>query len=125
MKKIVLSPVAVCLLCPILAVAQDPSGQSKQDAKVKQVSAQNAPSKSTTGAKPAPVTHVAANRNAAPNLAKQPTLYVVAYAHLDTQWRWEYPQVISEYLTKTMRNNFSLFEKYPHYISLREQTAIA
>jgi alpha-mannosidase len=116
MKKIVLSPVAVCLLCPILAVAQDPSGQSKQDAKVKQVSAQNAPSKSTTGAKPAPVTHVAANRNAAPNLAKQPTLYVVAYAHLDTQWRWEYPQVISEYLTKTMRNNFSLFEKYPHYI---------
>jgi alpha-mannosidase len=24
--------------------------------------------------------------------------------------------VISEYLTKTMRNNFALFEKYPHYI---------
>ena len=116
MKKIVLTPVAVCLLWPILAVAQDPSGQSKQDATVKQVSAQNAPSKSTAGAKPAPVTHVAANLHAAPNLAKQPTLYVVAYAHLDTQWRWEYPQVISEYLTKTMRNNFSLFEKYPHYI---------
>src|SRR5258706_2490644 len=53
---------------------------------------------------------------AAPNLAKEPTLYVVGYAHLDTEWRWEYPQVISEYLTKTMRNNFALFEKYPHYI---------
>jgi alpha-mannosidase len=36
--------------------------------------------------------------------------------HLDTEWRWEYPQVIQEYLTKTMRNNFALFEKYPHYI---------
>src|SRR5262249_30591832 len=52
----------------------------------------------------------------APDLSKQPTLYVVAYAHLDTEWRWEYPQVIREYLPKTMRNNFELFEKYPHYI---------
>ena len=51
-----------------------------------------------------------------PNLAKEPTLYVVGYAHLDTEWRWEYPQVIQEYLPKTMRNNFALFEKYPHYI---------
>ncbi len=55
-------------------------------------------------------------KTAGPNLAKEPTLYVVGYAHLDTEWRWEYPQVISEYLTKTMRNNFALFEKYPHYI---------
>ncbi len=51
-----------------------------------------------------------------PDLTKQPTLYVVSYAHLDTQWRWEYPQVIREYLTKTMRDNFALFEKYPHYV---------
>ena len=56
------------------------------------------------------------NASPRPNLAKEPTLYVVGYAHLDTEWRWEYPQVISEYLTKTMRNNFALFEKYPHYI---------
>ncbi|HMJ25529.1 MAG TPA: glycoside hydrolase family 38 C-terminal domain-containing protein [Pyrinomonadaceae bacterium] len=40
----------------------------------------------------------------------------MGYAHLDTEWRWEYPQVIQEYLTKTMRNNFALFEKYPHYV---------
>ena len=46
----------------------------------------------------------------------KPTLYVVGYAHLDTEWRWEYPQVISEFLPKTMRANFDLFEKYPHYI---------
>ena len=53
---------------------------------------------------------------AAPDLSKDPTLYVVGYAHLDTQWRWEYPQVINEYLPKTMRDNFALFEKYPNYI---------
>src|SRR6266496_1710074 len=35
-----------------------------------------------------------------PNLATEPTLYIVGYAHLDTEWRWEYPQVIQEYLTK-------------------------
>src|SRR6187549_3110304 len=52
----------------------------------------------------------------APDLSKQPTLYVVAYAHLDTQWRWQYPQVINEYLPKTMHDNFALFEKYPHYV---------
>lgn len=51
-----------------------------------------------------------------PNLTKQPTLYVVGYAHLDTEWRWEYPQVIDEYLKNTMEENFALFQKYPHYI---------
>lgn len=51
-----------------------------------------------------------------PDLKKQPTLYVVGYAHLDTEWRWEYPQVISEYLRNTMLDNFKLFDKYPHYI---------
>jgi alpha-mannosidase len=51
-----------------------------------------------------------------PDLTKQPTLYVVGYAHLDTQWRWEYPTTIGEYILNTMRANFALFEKYPHYI---------
>ena len=51
-----------------------------------------------------------------PDLSKQPTLYVVGYAHLDTEWRWEYPQVISEYIRKTMEDNFSLLDKYPHYV---------
>src|SRR5580692_8022888 len=51
-----------------------------------------------------------------PDLSKQPTLYVVGYAHLDTEWRWEYPQVIDEYLRRTMEDNFKLFEQYPHYI---------
>ena len=51
-----------------------------------------------------------------PDLSKDPILYAVGYAHLDTEWRWEYPQVIDEYLKKTMTANFSLIEKYPHYI---------
>jgi alpha-mannosidase len=54
--------------------------------------------------------------NEKPDLSKQPTLYVVGYAHLDTEWRWEYPQVISEYIRKTMEDNFTLIDKYPHYI---------
>ena len=54
--------------------------------------------------------------NEKPDLSKQPTLYVVGYAHLDTEWRWEYPQVIDEYIRKTMEENFKLFDKYPHYI---------
>ena len=41
---------------------------------------------------------------------------MVGYAHLDTEWRWEYPQVIDEYIRKTMEDNFKLFEKYPHYV---------
>src|SRR6266496_3550067 len=53
---------------------------------------------------------------ASPDLTKQPTLYVVGYAHLDTQWNWEYPQTISEYILNTMRRNFDLIEKYPHYV---------
>src|SRR5688572_32408289 len=46
-----------------------------------------------------------------PNLATEPTLYVVGYAHLDTEWRWEYPQTINEYLPKTMRNNFAFLDR--------------
>jgi alpha-mannosidase len=53
---------------------------------------------------------------ARPDLSREPTLYVVGYAHLDTQWRWDYVTTIREYLTETMRLNFDLFEKYPHYV---------
>lgn len=52
----------------------------------------------------------------APDLTKTPTLFVVGYAHLDTEWRWDYPQVINEYLKETLDRNFSLIQKYPHYI---------
>src|SRR5260370_9423585 len=83
--------------------------------------AQNAKPAGASKASDAPKPEAAAaakpsSKVAAPDLARQPTLYVVGYAHVDTEWRWEYPQVIQEYLSKTMRSNFALFEKYPHYI---------
>ncbi|HKC23866.1 MAG TPA: glycoside hydrolase family 38 C-terminal domain-containing protein, partial [Thermoanaerobaculia bacterium] len=51
-----------------------------------------------------------------PDLTKQPTLFVVGYAHLDTQWRWTYPQTIREYLANTLHDNFALLEKHPEYV---------
>jgi len=50
------------------------------------------------------------------DVSKGDTLYVVPYAHLDTQWRWAYPQSIREYIKNTLTRNFSLIEKYPHYV---------
>lgn len=50
------------------------------------------------------------------DLANTPTLYVVGYAHLDTEWRWAYPQTIRDYVKDTMHKNFPLFEKYPNYV---------
>ena len=64
----------------------------------------------------APLSSLQAQTMQAPDITKQPTLYVVPYAHLDTQWRWEFPQVISEYLLKTLRVNFDYIDKYPHYV---------
>lgn len=50
------------------------------------------------------------------DLRKDKTLYVVPYAHLDTQWRWSYPQVIREFLANTLHDNFKLLDKYPNYV---------
>ncbi|HVU34921.1 MAG TPA: glycoside hydrolase family 38 C-terminal domain-containing protein [Opitutaceae bacterium] len=50
------------------------------------------------------------------DLAHDRNLYVVGYAHLDTQWRWTYPQVTGEFLANTLHDNFALFKKYPDYI---------
>jgi alpha-mannosidase len=52
----------------------------------------------------------------APDLTKDHVVYMIGYSHLDTQWRWCYPQVISEFIPKTLAQNIPLFEKYPHYI---------
>ena len=46
---------------------------------------------------------------------RKKTLYLVATAHLDTQWRWTVKKTITEYLANTLRDNFRLFEKYPGY----------
>jgi alpha-mannosidase len=77
--------------------------------------AQDAPkaSNAVTAAKPA---RPESKKPTAEGVSVKPSLFVVGYAHLDTEWRWEYPQVINEFLAKTMHDNFALFEKYPHYI---------
>ncbi len=51
-----------------------------------------------------------------PDLTKDKVVYMIGYSHLDTQWRWSYPQVIREFIPKTLDANIPLFEKYPHYI---------
>jgi alpha-mannosidase len=51
-----------------------------------------------------------------PDITHEPVLYVVPYAHLDTQWNWDFVRTIGEYLPKTTKTNFDFFEKYPHYI---------
>ncbi|UYV12915.1 MAG: chitobiase/beta-hexosaminidase C-terminal domain-containing protein [Phycisphaera sp.] len=46
----------------------------------------------------------------------EPTLFVVGYAHLDTQWRWTYHDTIREFIPNTLHHNFDRFEKYPGYV---------
>jgi alpha-mannosidase len=46
---------------------------------------------------------------------KEPTIYTVATAHLDTSWHWTLERTIEEYLPRTLEENFRLFEEYPEY----------
>jgi alpha-mannosidase len=50
------------------------------------------------------------------DISKDKVLYTIGYAHLDTEWNWEYPTTINEYIKKTMEDNFRLLEKYPDYV---------
>ena len=50
------------------------------------------------------------------NLDRDRVLYLVPYAHLDTQWRWDYKTTITRYLKDTLKKNFDLLEQYPHYV---------
>lgn len=50
------------------------------------------------------------------DISKEKVLYTVGYAHLDTEWNWEYPTTINQYIWNTMADNFKLFEKYPDYV---------
>ena len=43
-------------------------------------------------------------------------LYAVGYAHLDTQWRWDFVTTIDEYIRSTLDDNFALFEAHPEYV---------
>ncbi len=50
------------------------------------------------------------------DLNTEPVLYTVAYAHLDTEWRWDYEETINKFIKATMDDNFLLFEKYKQYV---------
>jgi len=52
----------------------------------------------------------------APDFTREKTCYVVPYAHLDTQYRWDFPETINVYLKRTLDENFPLMDRYPHYI---------
>ncbi len=45
-----------------------------------------------------------------------PTLHCVGYAHLDTQWRWDYRQTIGQFLPDTLTGNFALLDRYPELV---------
>jgi alpha-mannosidase len=85
-------------------------------ANVANAQTESTPATKATTSEPAKPATPEAKKPAHVDLAKDPTLYVVGYAHLDTQWRWEYPQVINEFIANTLHDNFKLIEKYPHYI---------
>ena len=47
--------------------------------------------------------------------AARPTLYVVANAHLDSQWNWTVQDTIREFIPATFFENFKLFDRFPRY----------
>ena len=51
-----------------------------------------------------------------PDITKDKILYAVGYAHLDTQWRWDYQTTINSFIKNTLDDNFDRFEKYPGYV---------
>lgn len=52
-------------------------------------------------------------QTAAPEKAKA---YMVADAHLDTQWNWDIQTTIKEYVWNTLNQNLFLLKQYPDYI---------
>lgn len=46
----------------------------------------------------------------------KPKVYVVANAHLDTQWNWDVQTTIKEYVRNTLNQNLLLLKHYPNYI---------
>jgi len=47
---------------------------------------------------------------------QKPVLYLVATAHLDTQWNWTVQDSIRQFVPATFFDNFKLFERFPHYV---------
>ncbi len=50
------------------------------------------------------------------DISRDPVLYTVGYAHLDTEWRWDYEETIKVCLKNTLDDNFQRIEKYKPYV---------
>ena len=42
-------------------------------------------------------------------------IYTISTSHLDTSWLWTQKETVKDYLPRTLKENFELFEKYPEY----------
>lgn len=47
---------------------------------------------------------------------KKAKAYMVADAHLDTQWNWDIQTTINEYVWNTLNQNLFLLKQYPNYV---------
>lgn len=50
------------------------------------------------------------------DISREPVFYTVGYAHLDTEWRWDYETTINKYLKSTLEDNFRMLELYKDYV---------
>jgi alpha-mannosidase len=50
------------------------------------------------------------------DLSREPVLYTVGYAHLDTEWRWDYQETINDFIKATLDDNFRMLDKYKGYV---------
>ena len=44
--------------------------------------------------------------------------YMVADAHLDTQWNWDIQTTIKHYVRNTLTQNIYLLDNYPNYVGI-------
>lgn len=49
-------------------------------------------------------------------MKKKNKFFIVSNAHLDTQWNWTIQDTIRDCVKNTLQDNFTLLEKYPHYV---------
>lgn len=47
---------------------------------------------------------------------KKMKAYMVADAHLDTQWNWDIQTTIKHYVRNTLTQNIYLLDNYPNYV---------
>ena len=49
-------------------------------------------------------------------MAQEKKAYMVADAHLDTQWNWDVQATIRDHIRNTLNQNLALFRQYSNYV---------